>query len=161
MHRNRIFCRATIRTSLLLLLCSPTPWAANIPITYASTETQIAISYTPAGSGPCTITATDNNHGPVVADLDASKFANAANDLSRTVVNGFRWPTLANGPSRTVFIGGHDEVKQGSDGKWYSTALQTNSDHTITVSCNGGADTGTIHASARPICRLPRTTPRR
>jgi hypothetical protein len=149
MHWNRIFCRTNIRTVLSLLVCSSAQWAANIPITVVgSTETQIVISYVPTSSASCTIVATDNNNGPVVADLDGTKFANASNDLARTVANGFRWPTLVKGSSRTVFIGGHDEVKQSLlDGKWYSTALQVNSDHTITVSCNSGADSGTIHAS--------------
>lgn len=145
MHWNRIFSGANIWTGLFLLVCSPAPWAANIPITIVgTTETQIAISYTPTSSAACTITAVDNNGGPVVADLDPSKFANAATDLSRTAANGFRWPMLTNGSNRTVFIGGHDEIKQGLDGKWYSTALQVASQHTITVTCNGGVDSGTI-----------------
>jgi hypothetical protein len=148
MHWNPAFCRPNIWKGLFLLVSLRAQWAANIPITVAgSTETQIAISYTPTSRGPCTITATDNNDGPVVADLDVSKFANAASDTGRTIGNGFRWPMLTHGPSRTVFIGGHDEIKQGLDGRWYSTALQVNTDHTIRVTCNGGADTGTIHAS--------------
>ena len=145
MHLKRIYCANTART-LFLFLWAPLAWSANIPITVAgSTETQIAIRYTATSSAACTVTATDNNNGPVVADLDPSKFANASSDLGRTVANGFRWPTIPINMSRTVYIGGHDEIKQGIDGKWYSTALQVNSDHTITVSCNGGADTGTVH----------------
>ena len=80
-----------------------------------------------------------------------SKFANANSDLARSAANGFRWPTLVSGRNRTVFLGGHDEIKQGSDGRWYSTALQVNSDHSITVVCNGGADTGVTHAATHNL----------
>jgi hypothetical protein len=126
--------------------------AADIPIRIAgSTETQIVINYTATSSAACAISATDNNNGPSVNDLDPTKFPNSNSDLARTAANGFRWPTLVNGLNRKVFLGGHDEVKQGSDGRWYSTPLQVNSDHTITVACNGGADTGVTHASTHNL----------
>ncbi len=126
--------------------------AADIPILIAgSTETQIVINYTATSSAACTISATDNNNGPSVNDLDPTKFPHSNSDLGRTAANGFRWPTLVNGLNRKVFLGGHDEVKQGSDGRWYSTALQVNSDHTITVACNGGADTGVTHDSTHNL----------
>src|SRR5437762_502501 len=95
---DRIFYRANIPNGLLLLCCWHSLWAANLPITVTgTTETQIAIKYASTSTGACTITATDNNNGPAVVDLDASKFANASSDLGRTVANGFRWPTLLNG----------------------------------------------------------------
>src|SRR5208283_3083665 len=136
---------------VLVLACSAA-MAADIPIGIAgSTETQIVINYTATSSAACAVSAADNNNGPSVNDLDASKFPNSNSDLARTAANAFRWPTLINGLNRTVFLGGHDEVKLGSDGRWYSTALQVNSDHTITVACNGGADTGVTHASTHNL----------
>ncbi len=132
---------------LPLLLC-PAVFAAHIPVTIGGvTQTQIEINYTATSAASCTISAVDNNNGPTVNDVDPAKFPGANIDLNRTAANGFRWPTIASGLNRTVFIGGHDEIKQGSDTKWYSTALQVNSAHTITVSCNGGVDTGTATAS--------------
>src|SRR5438132_1375792 len=119
MHLNRIFCRPNIRGAFFLVSCSAL-WAANVPITVAgSTQTQIVIKYTATTSGSCTITAIDNNDGPTVNDLDVSKFANANTDLGRTTADGFRWPSIVSGLNRTVFVGGHDEIKQGIDGKWY------------------------------------------
>ncbi len=139
---------AGARGKVLLLLLCPALFAANIHITVnGATETQIAINYTATSGAPCTISAVDNNNGPSVNDVDPTKFPGANIDLSRTVANGFRWPTIANGLNRTVFIGGHDEIKQGSDTRWYSTALQVNSSHTIGISCNGGADTGSAIAA--------------
>jgi len=110
-----------------------------------TTETQIAVSYTATSTSACRIGAVDQNGGPIVNDVDSTKFVNANLDLSRTGTNGFRWPSLCGGSAcsggntdvhRTVFIGGHDEVKQGTDGKWYSTALQVNSQHSVTVVCD-------------------------
>jgi hypothetical protein len=153
MHLNRIFYRARVPKPLFLILFCSVLHADTIPVTVAgSTETQIEVNYTATSTAACTIAATDQNNGPAVNDLDPAKFPGANQDLSRTVANGFRWPALCGGFAcsstntdvhRTVFIGGHDEIKQGSDGKWYSTSLQVNSPHTITVACNGGADTGT------------------
>ena len=133
--------------ALLFSILGPGLWAANIPITVVgSTQTQIVVSY--AATGACTVTVTDNNGGTnPPRDLDASIFPHADSDLERTAANGFRWPTIANATSRTVFLGGHDEIKKGADGRWYSTALQVASDHTIGVACNSGAETGTIHAT--------------
>jgi len=136
----------------LLLFASSVSFAATIPITViGTTQTQIVVSYEATTAGACTLSAIDNNNGPAVADLDATRFTNANQDLSRTVANGFLWPTLASGLTRTVVIGTHDQIKKGLDGKSYSTALQTNTDHTITVACNGGADTGTAHAQTQNV----------
>src|SRR5258708_6624934 len=161
MHLNRIFYRASVPKIYFLLLLCLALWADTITITRVrSTQTQIMVSFTATSTAPCTITATDQNNGPTVNDLDPLKFTGANQDLLRTVANGFRWPALCGGSpcsaentavQRTVFIGGHDEIKQGSDGKWYSTALQVNSSHTITVTCNGGADTGTAPAATTNI----------
>ena len=126
--------------------------AANIPITIVgTTQTQIIINYNATTSAACTLTAVDNNNGPTVVDVSSSLFTNANQDLSRTVANGFRWPTSALGLNRTVTIGTHDQIKLGLDGRSYSTSLQTNSNHTITVSCNGGVDVGTITATTANV----------
>ena len=152
MHLISLSYDTFVRRGILLWVC-PAVWAANIPLTVVgSTETQIIVNYTAPSAAACTIVATDNNGGPAVADVDASKFSGANSDLGRTAANGFRWPTLiaeANSLNRTLFIGGHDEVKLASDGKWFSTALQVNSDHTITVTC--GSDSGSIHASTKNL----------
>src|ERR1051326_3461398 len=125
MHLNRILSHAN--RGIVLLTASSVLWAGNIPIRVTgSTQTQIIIKYTATSTDACTITAVDNNGGPSVHDVDAAIFANANLDLGRTPANGFRWPTMVNNMDRTVFVGGHDEVKQGTDGKWYSTALQVN-----------------------------------
>lgn len=140
------YCGLSGARALLFCILGPGVWSANIPMTVVgSTQTQIVVSY--AATGACTITATDNNGGTnPPRDLDTSIFPHADSDLDRTAANGFRWPTIVNGSTRTVFLGGHDEIKKGADGRWYSTALQVASDHTIAISCNGGADSGTIHA---------------
>lgn len=157
--------------SLALLVVSLfTVYGANIPITIVgATETQIVISYTATTTGSCTLTATDQSvEHPTVIDLDTSKRGSNANiDINRTVANGFRWPSVCGGHycsgatddvHRTVIIGGHDEMiaypvgctpeTGGATGcKYIGTALQVATPHNITVSCNAGADTGSIGTS--------------
>ena len=157
LNRTRWTLRAlslpNVRVMLCLLFFIPSvSFAGTIPITVVgTTQTQIVISYQATTAGACTISAIDNNGGPTVADLDTTKFTNANQDLARTVANGFLWPTLVNGSKRTVVIGTHDQIKKGADGSSYSTALQVATDHTITVSCNAGADTGTVNAQTQNI----------
>lgn len=159
-----------MRTAFLLLLLPAAVLAATITVTpLGGTATQIVVSYTATTAAACTLTAVDENGGPTVNDVDATKFANSNLDLSRTVANGYRWPTLCDGlpcsasntgRHRTVTIGGHAQVLGGNageserpsvDSSWSSTALQANSGHQITVACNGGADTGTVYATTSNI----------
>ncbi len=127
--------------------------AATIPITrVGSTQTQIVINYTATSAAACAVTVSDNNGGTnPPRDVDPALFPNSNTDLGRSTANGFRWPTLVNGLNRTVYIGGHDEIKKAADNRWYSTALQVASDHTITVLCNSGADSGSIHVGTMNI----------
>src|SRR5258706_2013563 len=106
--------------TIVLLACLEAR-GATIPIeVIGGTQTQIVIRacYTPI-STPLAITVTDNNGGPKVNDVDGTIFPNSNTDLGRVTANGFRWPTMINGDCRTIVIGGHDEIKQGADGKWY------------------------------------------
>ena len=148
---------ATLRTVLygVTVLCASlcAVWAAQVPISILGDPlpTQITIQYTATTDDDCAVSAVDNNGGPTVHDLDATLFPSANQSLARTADNGYRWPTFASGRTRTVTIGGHDQIKQGLDGRWYSLALQAGSDHTITVSCRGGADSGSIHVKTAPV----------
>ena len=75
MHLNRNFYRASVPKSLFLLLLCSALWADTIPVTVAgSTQTQFMVRYTATSTAPCTITATDQNNGPTVNDLDPLKF---------------------------------------------------------------------------------------
>ena len=120
----------------------------------AATQTQIVINYTAPSTASCTVTVSDLNGGVNPPhDVDPTLFPNSNTDLARTTAKGFRWPTIesADGLTRTLVIGGHDEIKQGTDSKWYSTALQTASSHSITLSCDGGFDTATVNQSTANI----------
>ena len=103
-------------------------WADQVQVTsVTATQTQIVVTYTATSAAPCTISVTDNNGGiNPPRDVDPALFPNANSDLGRSAANGFRWPTLigSDGVTRTVVIGGHDETKLASDGRWYTTALQ-------------------------------------
>src|SRR5205807_7064601 len=110
--------------------------AAPIDVQPKCAQSLCAFTYTPPDSGACTAAVTDHSGlVPSVNDVNATLFPGANSDLSRTVANGFKWPTLDNGRTRTLFIGGHGESKKASDGAWYTTSLQTATAHTLTLTC--------------------------
>ena len=141
--------------SILFLFTCTLLQAGDVPITsITASETQIVIQYVATSFMPCTISVTDEGSGTnPPRDLDPTLFPNANIDLYRTTASGFRWPTIVNndGLTRTVVLGGHDEVKQASNGKWYSTALQAATPHRISIACNGGADTVVVEQSTSNI----------
>src|SRR5260370_9331512 len=105
-------------------------------------------------SAPCTISVTDKNGGiNPPHDVNPALFPGANIDLARTTASGFRWPTIASsdGVESTVFDGGDDEIKQGRDRQWYSTALQSAGEDSIRVICNKGADIRTVHVSTASL----------
>ena len=92
---------ATMSLLAAPIINSSAPIAVSV---VGSTQTQIVIQYTAPSSAACTVSATDNNNGPTVQDLNASLFTNANQDLSRTVAGGFFWPTLVSGLRRTQSV---------------------------------------------------------
>ena len=145
--------RSALLLGLFLTLGSLAAGTVQI-VKVTATQTQIVIKYKVTGPQPCVVSVTDENGGinPPL-DVNPTLFLESNYDLGRTTANGFRWPTLvaSDGVTRTVVLGGHDEIKQGADGKSYSTAFQVASPHLILFSCNEGFDTGTVNTSTANI----------
>lgn len=115
------------------------------------TSTQVAISYpvsTPTTS--CTVTGFNLTDGSPINDLDPTLFTGAATDTSRTIANGFRWPTYTASGLRTIWIGQHDvQDALGLDGRRYSLGLTANSNYKFTVTC--GSTSGSVKVRTRNI----------
>ena len=96
------------------------------------TSQQALIHYTAPGTNACTLVVTDNSGlGVTVWDVNPGIFASADQDLSRA--NTIAWN---GGLSRGVVLGKRT-AEVGVDGKLYSRSLQQNTDHTVTVICDG------------------------
>src|SRR5271155_1339791 len=121
---------------LFALIAAAALRADNLAVTVESniTPTQAIIQYT-ATATSCTIAVVDQSGlGVTVWDLDGATFANANTDTGRP-------DTLQNAMARTVILG-HRSVEKGLDSKFYSRALQANTQHLVTVTC--GSDSGTV-----------------
>jgi hypothetical protein len=94
------------------------------------TSTQAVIRIQTDQDGNCTFRASEGTAiGMPVNDVDTTKF-NGSNSDAR--------PGSIVGPAEHFFVLGTRTAARASDGKWYSRALQANTQHTLEVSC--GAD---------------------
>jgi len=98
------------------------------------TSQQALVQYNAPDTNACTLAVTDNSgFGVTVWDVNPGTFANSDQDLGRA--NTITWD---GGLSRGVVIGKRS-AEAGVDGKLYSRSLQQNTDHTLTVTCDGAA----------------------
>lgn len=111
--------------------------ASSIPLSPSSTQT--LLSYTAPDSSPCTIEVSESaTYSPLVHDVDTSLFT-----ASPAVNSDDRAGNITSGTSRQ-FIIGKRMAEKGSNGKWYSRALQANTVHYYRYTCSDGAHTGSF-----------------
>ena len=99
------------------LLLAPVCLAAITNLRVAgTTATQAVIEYTAPSVAACTVEVSESaGYAPVVHDVDPALFAGSNRDD--------RGEAVASGPAR-VFVIGKRVAEKGSDGKYYSRALQ-------------------------------------
>lgn len=117
--------------------------AAITVTTVATSNTQALLAYAAPDSNPCQIEISESaTLSPLVHDVDQVLFTGANNDN--------RPGNLTSGVNRVAVIGLR-YVQQGSDGYFYSRALQASTTHYGKVSCNSGAQTGTFSFTTKNI----------
>jgi hypothetical protein len=101
-----------------------------------TTATQAILTYSAPNTSPCSVAVSEtadsngNPQAPLVHDLDPAIFPGADQDG--------RPGNLGNGSTR-IFVIGKRDAEKGSDGRYYSRALQTNTTHYGKIAC--GSDT--------------------
>ncbi len=108
-----------------------------------STSTQMLGCYTAPSASACTLTSS-----PALLDLDATKFTNADQDLSRST-------TVANGLRRCVAFG-NSSVQTGSDAVRYSRAAYAETAYQLTATCGATVLTGTAVTQSPTMGAVPR-----
>ncbi|HEY3738505.1 MAG TPA: hypothetical protein VGL53_01615, partial [Bryobacteraceae bacterium] len=127
------------RLPFLSLLLAATAFGQIPSIRIGTTATQAVISYTAPDFNPCTIDIREtSSSNPLVHDVDPSIYPGSNLDT--------RAGSLTTGRKR-VFVAGKRAAEPGLDGRWYSRALQTNTQHVVTISCSSGTVTGTAQFS--------------
>ncbi len=141
------------RLAAALLLCVSPLAGAGLPIDLVgATSTQAVIRYHANTAEACQVrgwfTFGGTRHD--LHDLNGKLFPNAGQDLSRDT-------TITNGLQRTLVIGSRT-AETASDGRIYSRALPAAAGQmpelsrvTVRVSCNGGADAGSIEIATANI----------
>ncbi len=106
---------------------------ANLSVS-SVTATQAVLTYTAPSSDACTVQVSQSNTlSPLVHDVDPTLFSGSNLD-SRT-------GSVTSGTMRT-FVIGQRAGQQGSDGNWYSRALQAYTQHYYQITCGSATVSG-------------------
>lgn len=109
--------------------------SGNVP-SPGATNTQYLSSYTAPSTNPCTWKISESaTLTPLVHDVDPSLFSGSNSDA--------RAEGYSSGTSR-VFVAGKRRAERGSDGFWYSRALQAYTLHYYEKTCDATVTTGTF-----------------
>src|SRR5712692_4305132 len=134
--RNQI-----VKTFLLLFPLSIMQ-AATTVVSISPTATQALIRIHTDQAGNCTFRASEGaSIGTLVSDVDTTKFPGSDSDArSGSVVGAERF-----------FVLGTRKAASATDGKWYSRALQANTQHTLQATCGGDVVTRSFNTLNPPL----------
>ena len=123
-----------MRVSVLTLLALPAFGAISNVQVRGVTSTQASISYTAPDTNACSVEVSESpTYRPLVHDVDPALFGGANLDSRpENVVSGVQ----------RVFVAGKRRAEKGSDGKWYSRALQAFTTHYYRITCGSSQATG-------------------
>jgi uncharacterized protein (TIGR03437 family) len=127
-----------------LLVCSgPAVAAISSVNVVGSTNVQSLLSYQAPDNQSCTVEVSESpSFRPLVHDVDPALFPGADSDA--------RPGSLVDGLKR-MFAIGKRAVERGSDGNWYSRALQTDTTHYFRIRCGADTATGSFHTANIPV----------
>src|SRR3989442_9223077 len=120
---------------LILTLASPAAFGAigNVQLK-GVTATQAILSYTAPDTNACTVEVSESAaYVPLSHDVDAALFAGSNLDN--------RAESYSQGRDRE-FVVGKRRAEKGSDGRWYSRALQTVTTHYYRITCGSDMQSG-------------------
>ena len=110
----------------------------------ATTNVQAILSYeAPTATGPCRLKLSEKaSFEPAVHDVNPALFPGADQDTGAG--------SLLSGTTR-IFVVGKRAVDRGSDGKWYSRALQADAPHFYRIVCGADTVTGAFKTANIPV----------
>jgi hypothetical protein len=121
-----------MRTLLPLLFAPCLALAATSIVSIEPTATQAIVRVATDQTGSCTYRASESNtFTPLSHDVDQTLFPGANSDA--------RTGAIVNGTSH-VFVLGTRTAAKAADGKFYSRALQANTQHWVGVTCGQDAE---------------------
>jgi hypothetical protein len=128
----------------VFFLASVSAWAAvtNVAV-QGTTSTQAVLKYTAPDEGGCSVEVSESaGFSPLVHDVDPGLFAGSNLDS--------RSEGTSNGSER-VFVIGKRRAERGTDGHWYSRALQAYTRHYYRITCGADQATGDFTTTNIPL----------
>jgi hypothetical protein len=114
----------------------------NVRIT-GVTATQAVLGYIAPDGGACTVEASEfAGYAPLAHDVNATLFPGDNRDN--------RAGAIATGRGRT-FVLGRRAAELAADGRYYSRALQADTDHYYRITCGQDVATGSFHTAVPPF----------
>src|ERR1035438_5959282 len=125
-----------MRLSMMVLTVSMAYGAVGNLQVRGVTATQAILAYRAPDTNPCSVEVSESpSYRPLAHDVDPALFAGSNLDN--------RDGATASGLQR-VFVAGKRRAEKGSNGRWYSRALQAFTSHYFRVTCGGSQATGTF-----------------
>src|ERR1022692_1228699 len=125
-----------MRLSIIVLTASVAYGAVVKVQVRGVTATQAILAYTAPDTNACTVEVSESpSYVPLAHDVDPALFAGSNLDNR---------PEATGSGLQRVFVAGKRRAEKGSNGRWYSRALQAFTSHYFRVTCGGSQATGTF-----------------
>ena len=125
-----------MRLSMIVLTASMAYGAVGNLQVRGVTSTQAILAYRAPDTNPCSVEVSESqSYRPLAHDVDPALFAGSNLDS--------RPEATASGLQR-VFVAGRRRAEKGTNGKWYSRALQAFTTHYFRITCGGDQATGSF-----------------
>ena len=123
---TRIFRTDEMKLSMIVLTASMAYGAVGNLQVRGVTSTQAILAYRAPDTNPCSVEVSESpSYRPLAHDVDPALFAGSDQDNRDGTTNGLQ----------RVYVAGKRRAEKGTDGRWYSRALQAFTTHYFRITC--------------------------
>jgi hypothetical protein len=124
-----------MKLSMIVLTASMAYGAVGNLQVRGVTSTQAILAYRAPDTNPCSVEVSESqSYRPLAHDVDPALFADSNLDSREATASGLE----------RVFVAGRRRAEKGTNGKWYSRALQAFTTHYFRITCGGSQTAGSF-----------------
>src|SRR5260370_41872410 len=124
-----------MKLSMIVLTASMAYGAVGNLQVRGVTSTQAILAYRAPDTNPCSVEVSESpSYRPLAHDVDPALFAGSDQDSRDGTTSGLQ----------RVYVAGKRRAEKGTDGRWYSRALQAFTTHYFRITCGGSRATGSF-----------------
>ena len=124
-----------MKLSMVVLTASMAYGAVGNLQVQGVTSTQAILAYRAPDTNACSVEVSESpSYRPLAHDVDPALFAGSNQDNRDGTISGLQ----------RVFVAGKRRAEKGTDGRWYSRALQAFTTHYFRITCGGSQATGSF-----------------